>query len=110
MDLMGSLTLEGHEEVGVNAQAALWRGVQLGGPAADALWIELGIPARVQGVGQVYPPSIAAQLDHLRPTVQRASFGVRGAGDDAAQLDGAGQPRIERVADVVLPELAGAPA
>src|SRR5438132_45265 len=110
MDLVRSLALKGHEELGIDAEAALRRRVQLGRPAADALGIELGIPTRVQRVGQVDPPSVAAQLDHLRPTVERASPGVLGAGNDAAQANGASQFGIERIADVILAELAGAPA
>ena len=69
-------------------------------------------PSPVQRVGHIHPAAVAADLDHLGAAAQRlvGCGRVRLAADDAAEADRAGLARVEDVADVVLLELAGAPA
>ena len=74
--------------------------------------IELRVPRRVERVGEVHPPAVAAHLDHLRRAVERpvGRARMRRAPHDAADPRRAGEHRLERIAHVVLPELARAPA
>ena len=103
---------DSQEEPAVQLHAAFGPHVDLGHPAADAVRIELVVPRRVEPVGEVDALAVAADLDHLRAAVQRLSglARVRRAADDAAEPDRADLLRLERVADVVLDELARAPA
>ena len=102
------------EEAVIDAQpaACVRIGVDLGEPGAHAVRVELVVPRPVQRVGQVDPRAVPADLHHLRAAGQRLARrrGVRGPPGDAAEPDRAGLPRVGRVADVVLLELAGAPA
>src|SRR6266508_249653 len=101
------------EEARVRGDAAgVQVGVELGRPGADAVGVEDVVPDPVEGVGDVHAAAVAADLDHLRPAgePQPRRGGVGLAADDAAQADRAGLARVEDVADVVLLELAGAPA
>src|SRR5205085_1269935 len=100
---------ERDEEVRIDLHPALRVGVDLGDPAADALRVELGIPGLVQRVAEVNAPPVAAHLDHLRPTVDLSALRMLGARDDPAQAQRAGLLRMERIAHVILLELASAP-
>src|SRR5215218_11201272 len=55
------------EEALIDAQPAVRVCVELGHPGADAVGVELIVPRPVERVGQVHPPSIATDFDHLRP-------------------------------------------
>src|SRR5205809_3846595 len=109
-DLVRPLALELHEEVRVDGQAAAGRRVKLRRPALDTLGVEDRVPGAVERVGQVDPAAVAADLDHLGSAVQGTVLRVGALRDDAAQPHRAGQLRLEWVGDVVLLELAGAPA
>src|SRR5215216_4848142 len=87
-------------------------GVQLGRPGPDAVGVEDVVPDPVERVGDVHAAAVAADLHHLRPPSepQLRRGGVGLTADDAAELDRAGLDGVEDVADVVLLELAGAPA
>src|SRR5215212_1505460 len=69
--LMRPLVTEIEEEVRVEAHAALRVGIELDHPALDAVGIELRVPGQVERVGEVDAPAIPADLDHLRPPVER---------------------------------------
>src|SRR3546814_2073067 len=98
--------LELQEEVGIERDAARGVGVDLDHPALDSFRIELPVPCRVERVRKVDPPAVPADLDHLRPAVERPGGGMRRPLDDPADPDRAGEPRLERVGDGVLAELA----
>src|SRR5215218_1012037 len=86
--LMRPLVTEIEEEVRVEGHPAFGVGIELDHPALDAVGIELGVPGHVEGVGEVDAPAIPADLDHLRPPVERlARRRMRGPLDDAADAD-----------------------
>src|SRR5688572_3748479 len=62
---------EVHEEIGRRGELALRIHIQSSEPASNAAWIELRVPREVERVGHVHATAIAAQLDHLRPAVER---------------------------------------
>src|SRR5688500_9252006 len=99
--------LELEQERGISRDAALQPHVDLGHPAFDSVGVELGIPWGVQGVGDVRPPSVATDFYHLWATVERfvRVRGVRAPANDPAELHAAAEDWVERVGDVVLPEL-----
>ena len=99
------------EEPRVQGQTAGRVGVEPGHPCAHPVGVELVVPGAVERVGDVDPPAVAADLDHLRPAGQRqvGRGRVRGAGGDAAEAHLPGQPWVERVAHVVPQEPAGTP-
>src|SRR6185503_5787079 len=86
--------------------------VDLRNPAANAFGIELVVPGAIERVRQVHPPAVAADLDHLRPAVDRliAGYPIGRRAADSSELDGTGVHRIERIADVITAQLAGAEA
>src|SRR5688572_19946123 len=101
------------EEPGVGGQpAAVGVGIQFGQPGPDPLGVEEVVPDPIEGVGDIDPAAVAADLDHLGAAAQGLVGGGRvgGAAGDAAEADRARLPRAGRVADVVLFELASAPA
>src|SRR5688500_15510667 len=63
--------IEFDKELLVERDAACGVCIDLHHPAANAVRIELRIPGRVEGVGDVDSPAIATDFDHLRPAVQR---------------------------------------
>src|SRR6266508_5506261 len=80
-NLVRSLALrEAREESLVERHAALGLRIELGHPALDAVGIELGVPGCIQRVADVRAPTVAADLDQLRSTVQRLAGKVRGRG------------------------------
>src|SRR5690606_6511986 len=87
-----------HEEVLVDAEVAIRLGIDLHHPTLDAVGIELRIPGRIQGVGDVHAAAVAAHLDHLRRAVERRLWRrrMRGSPYDAPNLDLAGEYRVER--------------
>ncbi len=107
---MGSLALERNEEVGVDGEPAVRVDVDLHDPSADSLRIELRVNGRIEGVGYVNAPSVAAHFQHLRAAVERAALRMRYVRHDSAETHLAGELRFKRVADVVLKEVASAPA
>ena len=70
--------------------------------------IELVVPGRVQRVGDVEPAAVERELEHLRAAAELAA-GVASAAEHAAELQPAGQPRVGRVGDVVLAQVAVQP-
>src|SRR5712671_7364289 len=54
-----------HEEFRIEADAAVRLGVELDHPSLDAVGIELRVDGAVQRVGEINPPSVAADLHHL---------------------------------------------
>jgi hypothetical protein len=112
MDLMRTKPIELEQEVGIEPASAFELRVELGHPAADAVRVELRIPRCIERVRHVDAAAVAADLHHLRSAVERLARErrMRRAPHDAADADRAGQPRRERIADVVLPQLAGPPA
>ena len=101
-----------HKEFGIEGDAAVRIGVELDHPSFDAIGIELWIDGAVQRIGEIDAPAVAADLYHLRAAAECAvaGGGVRCLGHNAANAHLAGQPGIERVGDVVLLQVAGAPA
>src|SRR5262249_61910733 len=98
----------GDEEPGIEGNAAIGVGVELHHPAVESACIELAVDRTIERVGEIDAPAVAADLDHLRPAGKLAVLrpGVAGAGDDAADPYLAGELGIERVGDVVLPQVA----
>src|ERR687889_1784026 len=102
--------IELDEKVGVCGETTFRVYVHLGDPAVDAIRVELGIPGSIQRVAEIQPAPVAAQLYHLRPAVQGlSSLWMRRPADDPAQVDGPCMSGVERVANVVLAQLPGAP-
>src|SRR5262244_802507 len=99
MDLVRPHAVELHQKLAVERESAVLADVQLRQPAADAVRIELLVPRAIERVGQIDPPAVVADLDHLRTAVQRSIRlrGVRATADDAAEPHGAGLDRIERI-------------
>src|SRR5215471_12103943 len=98
-------------EIAVELDAAVGLGIDLDHPTVEAFGVELRVDRAVERVGEVNAAAVAANLDHLRSTIERCgAFGVRSARHDPADPQLAGQPRIERIADIVLLEITGAPA
>src|SRR5438128_3750603 len=81
-------------------------------PSADAVRVEDVVPRRVERVGEIHAPAVAAYLHHLgRPRQpQLWGGGVRASLHDAAQAHRTRLFRVVRIADVILLELAGPPA
>jgi len=68
-NLVRTLATEVNKELRIQAHPAAWLSVQLHHPAIDAIGIELSIPGRVERVGEVHSPTVAADLHHLRRSV-----------------------------------------
>src|SRR5580704_3258253 len=112
MDLMAAQVAKFQKEFWIKRHAAGGLGVELYHPAANSVGIELYVPWRVQGVGEIDATSIAADLDHLRTSIQGVAsiFRMRGSAHDSAQVDGASFPGVKGIGDVILQEFPGAPA
>src|ERR1700730_13650567 len=100
------------EEFRVELDSALGLGVKLYHPALDSIGIELGIDRAVERVGEIDAPTIAADLHHLRAAVEPAVLGLRVGclRDDATDTDLARQLRLEGIGNIVLMQIARAPA
>src|SRR6516162_7873990 len=101
-----------HEELGIQLHAAFRSGLELHHPALDPLRIKLGVPRRVQRVGEVDALAVAAELDHLGGAVQWSLglHGMRSLTLDAAEMHRSGFSRAEGIGDIVLQKLASAKA
>src|SRR4051812_30363194 len=67
-DLMREMALRPlDEEFRVEGDAALRIGIELHHPAIEAVVIDLLVDGAVERVGEVDPPPVPADLDHLRP-------------------------------------------
>src|SRR6266851_6155533 len=97
------------EELAVELEATVVTDVELRDPALQPVGVELVVPGFVQAVRDVDALAIAADLDHLGTAVERAGVRMRGAADDPAEVHRPGLLGVERIGDVVLPELAGTP-
>src|SRR5215470_4526324 len=100
------------EEALVEGDATAEIGVELHHPAVDAVRIELRIDGAVERVGEIDALAVAANLHHLRPTVEIAVLGagMRRPRHNAADAYLTSELRIERIADIVLLQVARAPA
>src|SRR5215813_3465318 len=100
------------EEFRVEGHAAIRLDVELHHPTIDAFGIELRIDGAVERIGEIDAPSVAADLDHLRASIELAVLRTRmaRARDDAADADLADEFCIERIGHVVLVQVAGPPA
>src|SRR5262245_49412423 len=98
------VVVEGHSSAGVD--------VDFGHPSPDAIRIDLAVPRRVEAVSDIDSFAVAADFDHLRSAVERLlrRTRMRHASGNATEPDRAHSLRTERVGDVVLDELPGAPA
>src|ERR1700722_9977703 len=87
-DLVGAQPPEvGDEEVLVELEAAVRFDVRFDHPRADSVGIELVVPGSVERIREVEMATIAADLDHLRPTAQGLrSSRVRRTADDATDV------------------------
>src|SRR5207253_1389352 len=94
----------------VELDASVVADVELRDPTLQPVGIELVVPRLVQTVRDVHALAVAAHLDHLRTTVERAGVRMRGAANDAAKVYRPGLLGAEWVGDVVLEEFARTPA
>src|SRR5208282_5004306 len=76
----------------------------------NAPGIELVVPGRVQRVRPVDALAVAADLHHLRTSLEGLPVGMIRLPDDPAQMEGAREPGVHWVADVILAQFADAPA
>ena len=83
-------------------------GLQSTAGATSGARVELVVPGRVERVGDVEPPAVERELEHLRPAVQLATRVVRLA-EHAAEPELPGQLGVGRVGDVVLAQVAVQP-
>ena len=95
------------EEARVELHAAVRVAVHAQQPGAQP-GIELVVPGRVQRVGDVEPAPVERELEHLRAAVEVAA-GVERPAEHAAELQLPGEPRVRRVGDVVLAQVAVQP-
>src|SRR5689334_8899100 len=92
------------KEIRIKSNACILPRIELHQPAIDAFRIELLVDRAVERVREINAPPVAADLDHLRPAVERATPGGRmtGACNDAADSYRTRQLGLERVGDIVL--------
>src|SRR5262245_17664970 len=82
--------------------SALELGVDLDHPALDPVGVELRVDRAIERIGEIDPPAVAADLDHLRPAIEGSGMlGMAGTRDHAADAQLADQFWLKRVADVV---------
>src|ERR687891_1033941 len=99
------------EELPVQLDAPVRLRIDLDHPALDPVRIELVVDDAVERVREVDPLAVTADLDHLRPAVERPRApGVGRPRDDTPDPESAGELRLERVRHVVLLQVARAPA
>src|SRR5215470_14242259 len=101
-----------HKKLGIEGDATIGAGVELHHPALDAIRIELGIDGPIEGIGEVDPLTVTADLDHLWAAAERPVLGtgVRSLADDPTDPHLARELRVEGIGNVVLLQIAGAPA
>src|SRR5262249_62388181 len=76
-DLMRPVALRPiDEEFRIEPYSSCGIGVELHHPAVDTLWIELRIDRAIKRVGEINAPAVAADLDHLRSTIELAVLGT----------------------------------
>src|SRR5262249_21309452 len=107
---MRTLTLERHEKRWVKRHPTCRICVQLRHPAADALRIELCVPAGVERIAHIHATAIPTDLYHLGTAIERSACRMRRMANDATEADRAGELWMEGVTDIVLPKLTSAPA
>src|SRR6266540_4138938 len=100
------------EEFRVECDTPRRGGVELDHPAVDALRIELRVDRAVERVGEINAPAVAADLHHLRSTIELAVLRTRvgRARHDPSNPHLSGELRVEWIRHVVLLQVAGAPA
>ena len=67
---MGPLAFERNEEVRVELEATVGQRIHLDNPTADALRVKLRVPGAVERIAEIDALAIAADFEHLRPTVR----------------------------------------
>lgn len=98
-----------HEEVRIKSHPTGRVGIDPHHPATHAR-IELVIPATVERIGEVEPPSVAAHLHHLGPALHRPSLGMRHRVGQTTNTYGPRELWVEGVRHIVLAQFACAPA
>src|SRR5882672_3507007 len=104
---MRPFAVEGREEIRVDRHSARRLAIHLRDPASNSFRIELSVPSSVQRVRNVNAAAVAAELDHLRRAVERSALRMRALRHDTAEPHLAREPRLERVAEVVLLQVSG---
>src|ERR1700756_1808884 len=99
------------KELFVELHRALRIQIDFRHPALNAIGIKLLVPRRVERVGKVAALAVAADLDHLRTTVESHArlLRVGGAANDPTEVERTGFLRLGGVGDIVLGELACPP-
>jgi len=82
---MRPLAFERNKEVRVELHAPVDQRIHLDHPTPDALWVELRVPSAVERIAEIDALAVAADLEHLRLTVQLAAFRMRGVAHDSAE-------------------------
>src|SRR5687767_15187183 len=91
------------EEPGIEGDAAVRIGIELHHPTFQTLWIELRIDRAVERVREIHPPAVPADLDHLRPAVERPpGLGMARPRYHSANSHFSGELRVERIGNVIL--------
>src|SRR5687768_16661869 len=102
------LASEVDEEIRVDRHAAVL-GVAIDHHHASAvvpdIRIELVVPGREQGGGDVEPLAVERQLDHLRTAGDAPAVDHRGLVQKAAHPDLAREPRLRGIGNVVLTDV-----
>src|SRR5205807_1634771 len=100
------------KEIFIEFHSAVLAGLDFYHPTLYAFGKELLVPWGVERVGEIDALAVAADLDHLRATVERLPglLRVSGPAHDAAEVERAGLFWVGGIGDVVPDELACAPA
>src|SRR3954452_9028661 len=86
--------------------------IELDHPSVEAALVELRIDSSIERIGEIDPAAIPADLDHLRAATELSILRprMRCPRDNAADPHFARELGIERIGDIVLLQIAGAPA
>src|SRR4051794_14935757 len=100
------------QELWIDLKAAVRPRVELDHPAVDSFRVKLRVPGSVERISEVDALAIAANLYHLRGAVQRSlgSLRMSGVAGNSTQMYRPCFSRMEGIGDIILKELAGAPA
>ena len=109
---MGAQPVELQQEVAIEMHSAVLADIDFGHPAANAVRVELLVPCGIERIGEIDTAPIAADLHHLRATIESSVLLARmgRAAHDAADLYGADEARTERIRYIVPLQLTCAPA
>src|SRR4029077_5674639 len=105
--LVRAQPVELDKELFIEFDPTVWVRIDLLHPTLETIGIELLVPRRVERVGEVDALAVAADLDHLRTSVE-SLFGllrVSRSAHDATEVDRADLLRAGGIGDVILDEL-----